>query len=523
MTIGPAKPASSANITDADVRHVVLMLERAPLHLRLRIKLGDQSLSAARGAYVAALHRQLDQDRDGVLSVAEAARSPVLRQDDPARDAELLRAIGLQPSAAALDVAKMITRVAGETVIYRQDDSATESDGRLFELFDDDGSGIVDAREMATASSRLARLDVDGDGCVGYDEVQPAPPEPPQDEPLPMMESQQPEPPRFTFSELARDTRDPLLPRRLLRKYDRDGTGQLSAAELNWTSEQLATIDDSGDDALSVTELHDIAASPVDLDLEIDLEASDATKSLAIIGTTRPNIHIDAQARLARVRFDDATVTFSYRHLDAVAEALTVARRRFNQLDADANGYLEVSEVQTDVRLRRGLFDAIDADSNGKVFGEEVETYVRQRGEPVVLTCQVNVYDTGSGFFHALDHNNDGRISMRELRSIDDSLRQLQRDNRDGVTLEEPARHFHVEFVRGSFQLFGPPEGAVSQLPAFQRATPVGPIWFQRMDRNNDGDLSWNEFLGHREDFYRLDTDRDELLNAAEAEKAVAD
>ena len=42
------------------------------------------------------------------------------------------------------------------------------------------------------------------------------------------------------------------------------------------------------------------------------------------------------------------------------------------------------------------------------------------------------------------------------------------------------------------------------------------------MDRNNDGDLIWNEFLGHVELFHELDADHDELLDPQEAAKATA-
>jgi hypothetical protein len=40
------------------------------------------------------------------------------------------------------------------------------------------------------------------------------------------------------------------------------------------------------------------------------------------------------------------------------------------------------------------------------------------------------------------------------------------------------------------------------------------------MDRNNDGDLTWNEFLGPREVFHKLDADGDGLLDPVEAAKA---
>jgi hypothetical protein len=40
------------------------------------------------------------------------------------------------------------------------------------------------------------------------------------------------------------------------------------------------------------------------------------------------------------------------------------------------------------------------------------------------------------------------------------------------------------------------------------------------MDRNNDGDLGPNEFVGPRPAFDRLDSDGDGLINRVEAEAA---
>jgi hypothetical protein len=150
-----------------------------------------------------------------------------------------------------------------------------------------------------------------------------------------------------------------------------------------------------------------------------------------------------------------------------------------------------------------------------------MKDYVRARSEPAAATCRMNVYDTGYGFFMALDSNADGRISVREMRNAAASLAQLDRDGEPGVGENEPVRHFHVEFVRGAYNLFGPSEQLIAQTPAFQQRRPTGPIWFQRMDRNNDGDLTWNEFLGPREVFHELDADADLLIDPQEA--AVAD
>jgi Ca2+-binding EF-hand superfamily protein len=194
--------------------------------------------------------------------------------------------------------------------------------------------------------------------------------------------------------------------------------------------------------------------------------------------------------------------------------------RKFNQLDADANGYLTREETADSIRFQKELFDLMDGDGDEKLFADEVKEYIRARTDPAATSCRMNVYDTGYGFFMSIDGNADGRVSVREMRHAAESLAQLERDGKPGVAQKEPVRHFHIEFVRGSFQLFGASEQLTAQTPAFQQRRPSGPIWFQRMDKNNDGDLTWNEFLGPREIFHQLDTDHDSLLDPQEAAKA---
>jgi Ca2+-binding EF-hand superfamily protein len=56
--------------------------------------------------------------------------------------------------------------------------------------------------------------------------------------------------------------------------------------------------------------------------------------------------------------------------------------------------------------------------------------------------------------------------------------------------------------------------------PATVSYPPQAPLWFRKMDRNADGDVSRREFLGAAEDFARIDTNGDGLIDAAEAAAA---
>ena len=110
------------------------------------------------------------------------------------------------------------------------------------------------------------------------------------------------------------------------------------------------------------------------------------------------------------------------------------------------------------------------------------------------------------------------------MRYADKTLTKMKSNNKPGLAAEEPARRYRIEFVRGVFNPFGNPERRNPFMPqpvvATVKPSPVGPIWFQRWDRNNDGDITWREFLGPRDAFEQLDADRDELIDPKEAEAA---
>jgi Ca2+-binding EF-hand superfamily protein len=400
-----------------------------------------------------------------------------------------------------------------------RDIQSSKNDLEVFKLLDRDESGVLEVAELAAAVDLILSKDADGDQCVSFDEFLPPPPPRDPTQPVVLRTGE-------AITQLARpadligEAANPLLLERLRRKYDKNRDGQLDAVELSWPAERLEQLDANGNGKIDGVELAALARIAPDAEMVIDLKPGSSTAGLIRVENTLGKRQDDcSRTDFARLAFTPGTITFSHRNLDPQAAALDDARRKLNMLDADANGYLSRDETAARLRFERELFELIDADGDEKIFADEMRDYVLALTEPAAASCRINVYDGGHGFFLALDANADGRVSEREKRQAATSLAKLERDGVPGIGQNEPTRHFHIEFARGSFQLFGPSEQPAAETPAFQRQQLAGPIWFQRMDRNNDGDLIWNEFLGPRWVFDQLDNDGDELLDANEAAK----
>jgi hypothetical protein len=134
----------------------------------------------------------------------------------------------------------------------------------------------------------------------------------------------------------------------------------------------------------------------------------------------------------------------------------------------------------------------------------------------------LEVADGGQQLLHVLDSDPDSVLSVRELRGAAAALEKSD-VNRDGrLAGNEIPQRLALELSRNTT---AGAQAANQRMPKDEsergEAAPAGPAWFQKLDRNRDGDVSRREFVGPAEIFDRLDADRDGLISAAEAEKAA--
>jgi Ca2+-binding EF-hand superfamily protein len=291
----------------------------------------------------------------------------------------------------------------------------------------------------------------------------------------------------------------------------------------------FAALDQDGDGELDAEELARFGQSAI-AEVEIALR-------LGTLPTGRTPVEVLAGGKSLKTaageRGDDVALEVPGVRLEliparAAANTRTTFRSRyldrFRALDRDGNGYLDPAETNFDPVFRE-FFAFLDADGDGKLFEKELVAALDGLDGLVENAAHgmaaVNVTETGRGLFGLIDTDGDGRLSVRELRAMTKLVKRFDAD-KDGFLLPgEIPRRFQATFSHGTNVDNGPRQ--VAFRPGNMMGTPrppVGPLWFQKMDRNRDGDVSRREFLGTDEEFRKLDTDGDGLISPQEAKAA---
>jgi Ca2+-binding EF-hand superfamily protein len=135
------------------------------------------------------------------------------------------------------------------------------------------------------------------------------------------------------------------------------------------------------------------------------------------------------------------------------------------------------------------------------------------------------VTDQGRGLFDLVDANKDGKLVPREMRQMARLVDLLDRDGDGRISRDEIPHRYRMDVHSGPVQGNPAVEAAsvirmriLNDQPSLPKV--IGPLWFQKMDRNRDGEISHREFLGTEELFHKIDLNGDGFISFEEAKQA---
>jgi Ca2+-binding EF-hand superfamily protein len=193
-------------------------------------------------------------------------------------------------------------------------------------------------------------------------------------------------------------------------------------------------------------------------------------------------------------------------------------KQRFQNADTKKKGVVDLKQAQA-VQLLDQIFPLADRDGDGKLTEKELDTYLEMQAEGSGARLQLSITDEGRNLFDVLDENGDGRLSVRELRSAWARMKPLAKSD-IGLSREDVPRHLQVSVGQAQRRFRAPASRDGKAAKPMSR--PAAPLWFTKMDRNHDGDLSVREFIGSAADFSKLDADGDGLISVEEARQFEA-
>jgi Ca2+-binding EF-hand superfamily protein len=552
-----------------DVQDFVFLGEARPVLVRLHVRLDGKPVHANWDDFMKHLFTRLDLNADGVLSKEEAERAPTVDQIVSGMPNSGFGGFGgmggapAQPTMRELDADNdgKVT-LAELSAYYRQqgfapfqyqfdskqpnpfaqflggggkEPSMAAVSEAIFALLDTDKDGKLTKEELAAAPDVLLRLDENDDEMIVPRELAaPVAPAPGMMAGGGMMGGGGLKGPG------AADGNDQLvlvetpgkvpakLVQHLQKRYGpaagQPGEKKLNRKDLGLDEATFAKLDTNGD-----------VQRPPDVELTIRLGAKKASevrvdlagKAGPLAGKFKllPSVALlDLGATRVELRGSEAERTD---RLGGLLRQQYVAQ--FKQADKDGNGYLDEKEAQASP-LFRGLFHVLDRDGDGKVTEKELIAYLddlrdlQQRGRAGCVTLVLS--DQSRGLFDLLDLNRDGRLSVREMRGAVKLLEQLGAAKKGHVTRQDMPHSYLMAVRKG-----GASRGAVDITAALEDLyggtydtseadyPAAGPLWFRKMDRNRDGDVSRKEFLGSDEQFRLIDTDGDGLISVEEAER----
>jgi Ca2+-binding EF-hand superfamily protein len=535
LLAGPAPmPPAAPRPSPGDDHDLIILHEARAYRLRLHLQVDGKSFRRGWEDAADRLFHFLDANSDGILSESEAGRAPsatqwqqmlqgvaALEPDAPPSVAELRGQIGGGPVTYAAFSAFYRRSSAGPLQIQwgpAQDPNDNLSPA-LFALLDTDGDGKLSRAELQAAPAMFGRADADGDEMISSAELLEA------QRPLNKSKaSATPAPQGLKETPvLVLDPADPdkVLTERLLKVYDRDHNGKLSRAEIGLDREVFDRLDANHDGQLDPAELARWRHEPADVEVLLPLKANEPafhllnTDGKTPTGVVRLTLDGTLNIALPGLRVEVVSLEAQGSGSQRIRENL---RATFGNLSK--NGIITGQQIFQPPFTFVGVSRIADSNNDGNLSAKELDDYLALMEKVMTASTFLTVANRGKNLFEMLDADRDGRLSRRELQNAWQRLAEWDRDADGAVAREELPRQYLLTIGHGRPAVQPGSNGPDAFQALRPRARPQGPLWFRKMDRNGDGDVSPAEFLGTMEQFRRLDTDGDGLISVEEARRA---
>lgn len=535
-----------------DVQDVLFLHDTRPVLIRLHIFVDGKPYPVRWNDYLTRWFRFLDVDEDGYLDRKEAERAPEPRVLEDLLSNPYAYLLRDAPAFEEFDRDRDKRVSLDEFLRYYRSSSAgpiqlvppfnrsiqsvshnvlTEA---LYGLLDKNKDGKLARTEVEDAEKILRKFDADDDELLSLQELQEAAPSlsvipsskslvpAMQTPPVPLLLVPREDGPRRIDARLS-------VARQVMQRYDKNKNKSLSREEIGMTTDSFDRLDTNKDGELDVVELLRWIIAKPDAEVFVRLgHIDDNCDPIAAKDEKNPALSRKANNTIAYSTPDHCVNLVAAASVPApsASSARQVIIEQFETIDRKGKGFLTKNQLQKSQFYNlHAILSVADRNRDECLDLEELNAWLDLTTSGENCRISVTLAASGRGLFQLLDADQDGRLSLRELRTAWKRLTPYDRDHDDAIRCEEIPLQYQVVLNPGAPNYFAGQFGGVQTPPgtmSMSVAPRRGPLWFRKMDRNGDGDVSQREFLGSRDDFRRIDTDGDGLISFEEARRADA-